>query len=112
MTPLERIQTAIDKLERWKREITRGTWVQVEHFRPSNTGTTVSIPMSSHSNANAYAGTAANAALIVALHRTIDPQLNILRGALTDPELLLYGEAHGTASHALALADAILGAAS
>lgn len=105
MTPLERIQTAIDKLEQLKADSTPGPWLS----STSGFGSWIEAPVNEGFVAG---GTGQNTDLIVTLQRTIDAQLNILRGALTDPELLLYGEAHGSASHALALADAILEAAS
>jgi len=117
MNAVERIEAAIEKLEQLKTESTQVTWSQVGAHGPSDLGVSVRIPISRHHDVLAYAGTAANAHLIVTLHRTIDAQLAILRAGRSAcrafPHVVndrdLPGWAAEAKVHALAFADAILG---
>lgn len=80
MTPLERLQTAIDKLEQLKAESTPGGWDILDggdrfiawHDTAESTGFEyiVAEPVEFECEADAD--------LIVTLHRTIDAQLSVL----------------------------------
>lgn len=98
-TPLARISAAIEKLERLKAESTPTRWVFSE-------GSIITMGMG-YSVADELRESDAD--LIVALHRTIDVQLHILKYGrdwinLHGPEEADHSEAHFTL-----LADAILG---
>jgi len=121
MTPTERLQAAIDKLQALKADSTAGEW----GFE--------SLPETGesriHSEADGFSFMAAttvtfypvpggvkpkDAELIVTLHRTIDAQLAILEGALGEASLWIteQGEEWRVDVRAVALADAILGSTS
>lgn len=112
-TPVERLQVAIEKLERLKDTATPGDWragsdsygnAEVRSWFDNDQNGNTRI-------AHAYAHDRADSYLIVILHRTIDAQLAILREALFQLE--------GSPSQAgfignefnlfMQLADAILG---
>lgn len=109
MTPVERLQAAIDKLEKFKAESTPGPWsVNVHHnamhtaeFRAPNPFNGFML-VAAHTND-------ADPELVVALHRTIDPQLAILRAEFERTSTpLVPGMYAIVEEHVLALADAIL----
>lgn len=105
MTPIEKLQAAIDKLEALKAESTPGTWRAWDSFSSDRaprvyiTGNN-SGPSDGNRVARVENQENQDADLIVTLHRTIDTQLEILRfvvdGLYNLPEFI-------------ALADAILG---
>lgn len=109
MTPVERLQAAIEKLERLKDTATPGDWragsdtygnAEVRSWFDNDQNGNTRI-------AHTYAHDRADSYLIVTLHRTIDAQLAILRSA--------FGDSSGSHDEpnafrlALELADAILG---
>ena len=103
MTPVEKLQAAIEKLEHHVDESWHGFYgVSRGQIEASNPG-----------GARRVSGTLRreDAELIVTLHRTIDAQLAILRFAVKRLEAIttltgLHLQAH---EHEMALADAILG---
>lgn len=109
MTPAGRLQVAIDKLEKFKAESTPGPWsVNVHHnamhtaeFRAPNPFNGFML-VAAHTND-------ADPELVVALHRTIDPQLAILRDVLAAEKVERHWDTLVYTTNALALADAILG---
>lgn len=124
MTPIERLQAAIEKLERLKAECTPGEWgfesipetgesrIYLEAdgfaFMAATTVTFYPVPGGLMPN---------DADLIVTLHRTIDAQLAIMRAATERGaaavgaggiERFVWSREH----RAVALAEAILGSTS
>lgn len=108
MTPVERLQAAIDRLESMREEAPPGPWEQ--HL--SGWSTTLYSGLDSEHPWSAVEVAAAqtrySAQLIVTLHRTIDAQLAILHLAVEYGELP-NGQGSRFSACARALADAILG---
>lgn len=119
MTPAERLEAAIARLEQLKAESTPGDWgvetipetgesrVSSERdgfaFMAATTVTSFPVP---------GGVTRVDAQLIVTLHRTIDAQLGILRDALHvygNPIPAFIGHEEQVLHWQLALADAVLG---
>lgn len=115
MTPVERLQAAIDRLESMREEAPPGPW---EHWPSQSSGRLYSgldldHPISAEEVLNAHSKHSTQ--LVEVLHRTIDAQLKILRNTVR-----LYGEFVALGKESvwleaieragdLALADAILG---
>lgn len=110
MTPTERLQAAIDKLEQLRTGSTQGEWwathgrLSPDIFAGTGSSDDVLVVSDGHLDADAE--------LIVTLHRTIDAQLSLLRHA----EKFLASVGHHTSNiagpfidDALNLADAIIG---
>lgn len=97
MTPVERLQAAIEKLERLRSKVPESgerEWRQASNRRGwivAHDGTPVAQNL-----------TQSDVDMILTLHRTIDAQLAILRDVLEAANLVYT-------LNALALADAILG---
>lgn len=109
MTPVERLQAAIDKLEALKAE--SHNWrvpITADEDGPQVIHDFETEGHGPGSGALAWTTSDAAAENIVTLHRTIDAQLTILRLAVEYGELVGGQGSRFTAS-ALALADAILG---
>lgn len=115
-TSLARISAAIEKLEQLKAESTPGPWRAERDETVSTLESFVTIPNSTHPDrwdelhwdagyGNNPVMLSADADLIVTLHSTIPFTLTTLAQAKHDLE-----QGRGAAQHALALADAILGA--
>lgn len=111
MTPVERLQAAIDRLESMREEAPPGPWEQ--HLSWSSTtlysGLDSEHPWSAVEVAAAHSRYSAQ--LIVTLHRTINAQLAILQFGVKRLHAVqtltgLHVQAH---EHEMALADAILG---
>lgn len=103
MSPAERMQAAIKKLERLRAASTRGTWRQVGSAIMNSVGWVMGYPSRLE-----------DAELVVALHRSIDAQLAILTHGLARAVSKVEhgGKADAVWSNerdALLLADAILG---
>lgn len=86
MSAAKTIAAAIEKLEKLRAESTQPTggtsWIQGNDRKPHETsGEIYTGPLSDVSGDVASWIAPADAALIVALHRSIDPQLEILRDA-------------------------------
>lgn len=109
MTPAERLQAAIKKLEALKAESTPGPWLAWKKYDPLR-GEVYGIEWEAIDIIAVRSYNAADADLIATLHRTIDAQLPILRSALGDAEG--SHDEPGAFELAVGLADAILGAAS
>ena len=108
MSNQARISAAIEKLERLKAESTPGPWTYRERVL-GLPNTTISAGDGVHVGyATPMHATAANAHLIVTLHRTIDAQLELLRLAQKYGELDA-GSGSRFIAGAVKLADAILG---
>ena len=107
MTPAERLQAAIEKLEHQKALSTTGPWEAYTVPGTRKEAEYVAIGIGdSEARVVRFEGGYFDADLIVTLHRTIDAQLAILRAALKARTLALYSP---MTDPALALADAILG---
>lgn len=116
MTPVERLQAAIDKLERLKAKSTqptggRDSWLQGSIRRPfEDDGEVYSGPVEVRVSSDIITHIQAeDAQLIVTLHRTIDAQLAILRDVLEAANIERNWDTLVYTLNALALADAILG---
>ena len=115
MNPVERLQAAVEKLEQLKADSTPGPWsVNVHHNAMHSAEFRAPGPWNGFLLVAAHVNDG-DPELIVALHRTIDAQLSLLRHA----EKFLGNVGHHTSSiaapfidDALALADAILGSVS
>ncbi|HWK19790.1 MAG TPA: hypothetical protein VNR37_03345 [Microbacteriaceae bacterium] len=103
MTPAERLQAAIDKLERLKAE---SGYVEFNGWLAEpNPGDTVR----SHLEPRDDLSPITNDPLLVTLHRTIDGQIGLLQYTLG---MLIHDDVRaGQLDQVLALADAILGGA-
>lgn len=107
MSAVERLQAAIEKLERLRKDAfgqgEHGWWVEEQQANPAFEAEVRAegVPDGFHDGI-AMVQDMPDAQLIVTLHRTIDAQLDILRRAVD-------GWAGVEAQDALALADAILG---
>ena len=126
MTPVQRLQAAIEKLEALKAEISPGAWTL---FGSSTFGYGIERgydaddPSAGTIVVARYEVADAEAELIITLHRTIDAQLEVLRSAadfLTNAEREwpapiwdrhpeLRDRLEGLLRFEVALADAILG---
>ncbi len=121
MTPVERLQAAIEKLESMRAACTPGDWdfesmpetgesriySGADGFAFMSATTVTFFPVPGGMKPN-------DAELIVTLHRTIDAQISILRAVLARAEVKIAGggverAVWSNARDALALADAILG---
>lgn len=101
MTPVEKLQAAIEKLEHHVDESWHGFYgVSRGQIEASNPG-----------GARRVSGTLRreDAELIVTLHRTIDAQLAILRDVLEAANIERHWDTLVYTLNAVALADAILG---
>ncbi len=114
MTPVERLQAAIVRLESLREEAPPGPW---EHWpsqssRRLYSGLDLDHPISAEEVLRADSKYSTQ--LIEVLHRTIDAQLTILRHELARAEAKIAGggverAVWSNARDTLALADAILG---
>lgn len=111
MTPVERLNAAIEKLQTLKAESTPAPWAATRHGVET-------VPERDPHRFDIMSETIAHTELlhadtelIVSLHRTIDPLIVILMGEV-DRVVRLNHPRTEPHSHALALADAILGGAS
>lgn len=123
MTPAQRLQAAIEKLERLKAESTPGPWfkdngefygiVWTQETEADTTDPTGMTPMPVQFEV-AHTARSVDGDLIEVLHRTIDEQLVILAGARDALSMTFAGMVPRpeTYEHEIALADAILGEAS
>lgn len=107
MTPIERLQAAIDKLEKSSGE----EWSAWSDFDDAHHFAITAWNLGGGREVVGEVLSAADAHLIVTLHRTIDAQLDTLRlarayfgAAITGPDT-----SNAFADLALAMADAILG---
>lgn len=115
MTPMERLQAAIQQLECAKEETTPGPWTHL--YGPKYS--TIEFETEDGVRPVALVGrTPADAELIVSLHRTLDAQLEILRFGVKRQEAVDWTNRLANrdtdlqfraAERELALADAILG---
>lgn len=106
MTPVQRLQAAIDRLESLREEAPPGPW---EHWlsqasRVLYSGLDLDHPISAEEVLTAHSKYSTQ--LVEVLHRTIDAQLAILRSYSKVADLAIYSPVH---EHVRALADAILG---
>lgn len=115
LSPGERLEAAIEKLEALKAESTQPTggkaWIQGRPWRHYEKPTEVYTGEMSIDSQDIVHGLPepADAELIVTLHRTIDAQIYILKAALVR-KVNRFGE-YVFADEAVALAGAILGGA-
>lgn len=113
MTPVERLQAAIEKLETLKTESTPGPWsVNVHHNAMHSAEFRAPNPFNGFMLVAAHTNDV-DPELIVTLHRTIDAQIAVLdntlvRYAKLDPSGEWEPRAPGGVI-AMSLADAILG---
>ena len=101
MTPIERVQAAIDKLTALKAESTPGPWVAWKQYDPLR-GEVYGIEWEAIDIITVRSYNAADAELIETLHRTIDPILATLERWLEYRPLTME-------EPIVALADSILG---
>lgn len=118
MTPVERLQAAIEKLERLKAESTPGPWsVNVHHNAMHSAEFRAPGPWNGFMLVAAHVNDA-DPDLIVTLHRTINAHLAILQFGVQRQKAVDWLNRPGSDKHVeaarleLALADAILGGGS
>ena len=110
MTPVERLQAAIDKLEQVREHTVPGPWRVEPHddtYAAIRAGVSyVTSGANFREEPDLYSR---EAELIVTLHRTIDAQLAILRDVLAGEKIERHWDTLVYTINTLALADAILG---
>jgi len=111
MTPVEKLEAAIEKLDEERNAATNGEWVLQHMFGIQDLSTVVGaggeLIVETLSPESWYP--AENAQLVVTLHRTIDAQLEILQEVLAAASIEQFWPTLIYTRTALALADAILG---
>ena len=113
MTPVERVEAAILRLETLQADSTPGPWKKEESPCMNGAFDVLSVfGYVSYGDVGALENET-DADLIATLHSTVDPMLAILRDTLDlfrDPILIFMGREEQVFAAQLALADSILGA--